>query len=204
MASSRSRTSSVSNLYTVPPSHARAQSQPLLSNSNSPKSPPINATFAKRPRAPSDPFLDAPTPPLSRSLASSASSNNQISDIGDDASVFVDDIFVPEISRSDSVFENEPQMRIWTSPDISNPEYLALLKLFPAFVSARSLPRFPVSTTPKKKPDIEEGEEELGEEDRPSVRFGTGTIMLAPQERSDGWQGDWWTRFVMWWRTIFC
>jgi len=192
----------------VPPAHARAQSQPLISNSNPPKSPPISTTtFAKRSRAPSDPFLDAPTPPLSRSLASSSSSN-QFADLGDDASFSIpvvdDDVFVSETSRPDPFFENDSQLRTWTSPDISNPEYLALLKLFPAFVSSRPLPRFPVSASSKRIRDLEEVEDDANENERPSVRFGTGTITLGQTERADGWEGGWWTRFKMWWRTLFC
>jgi hypothetical protein len=208
-AQSLSRTSSAVGLYTVPPVHARAQSQPLLSSSNPAKSPPISTTtFAKRPRAPSDPFLDAPTPPLSRSLASSSSSTNQLADLGDDAPfstpVVDDDVFMSETSRPDPFFENDSQLRTWTSPDISNPEYLVLLKLFPAFVSSRPLPRFPVSASSKRLRDPEEAEEDVNEGGRPSVRFGTGFIMLGPTERADGWEGGWWTRFKMWWRTLFC
>jgi len=208
-AHSLSRTPSASGLYTVPPAHTRAQSQPLLSNSNPPKSPPISTTtFAKRPRAPSDPFLDAPTPPLSRSLASSSSSNNQLADLGDDASFSTpavdDDVFPPETSRPDPCFENDSQLRTWTSPDISNPEYLVLLKLFPAFVSSRPLPRFPVSPLSKRLHDPEVAEDDVNENGRLSVRFGTGTITLGPTERADGWEGGWWTRLKMWWRTLFC
>jgi hypothetical protein len=206
-----SPSSSVSAPYPITPVHARAQSQPLFSSSKTsvlpPMSPPIATTaFAKRPRAPSDPFLDAPPLPSSRSPAtnSSTASNSQGSDLADDASISApppDDVFVSE-AQQDPFFESESQMRIWRSPDITNPEYLALLKLFPAFVSGRPLPRFPVASFSKRKPDIEEAEEP--DEDVLSVRFGTGTITLGSQERSDGWQGKWWTRFVMWWRTLFC
>lgn len=50
--------------------------------------------------------------------------------------------------------------------------------------------------------DIEEGEEERGE--GKEIRFGTGTMWVSSKRRSEGYKGDWWTRFVLWWRRLFC
>ena len=49
-------------------------------------------------------------------------------------------------------------MHIWTSPDLSNPELIQLLKLFPTFILRWPLPHFP--TTSGCHPDIEQGDDE--------------------------------------------
>jgi len=102
-------------------------------------------------------------------------------------------------------------MRVWTSPDLADPEILQLLKLFPAFVSRRPLPRFPVPMAghaTHRHVDIEEGEGEGEEEgmnlDGRTIHFGTGSMWVSSKRRSDAWEGGWWTRFVMWWRGLFC
>jgi len=204
-----SRSSGLLVTNTQTPAHGRAQSHPLLStvSSRAPKSPTISTTtYAKRTRAPSDPFLDIATPPLSRSLitTSSMTSSDPASDLVDDATPHAgDEESVEESAHQDPFCEHDSQMRVWTSPDLANPEYLSLLKLFPSSVAARPLPRFPVSGLPNREADIEEGEQGPPEE-MFTIRYGTGTIALSPRVRSDGWQGGWWTRFIMWWRTIFC
>jgi hypothetical protein len=97
--------------------------------------------------------------------------------------------------------DDEQFLRIWTSPDLSNPEILQLLELFPSFVSRRPLPRFPVIPQ-SRHVDIEEGDDE-GLDGR-QLHFGTGAMWVSSKQRSDAWEGGWWTRFVMWWRRLFC
>ena len=206
--SPNSRSSSVSALGSTLPVHSRVQSQPLpsqplLYHPGSP--PPISTkTLAKRPRAPSDPFLD--TPPLSRSLATTSSA----SQIGDPPAI-PDDVSVNNIStdlqnlspsRQDVFPEIEAQSRIWTAPDLTNPEYSSLLRLFPSFISAKVLPRFPAPSKPKRKHDIEECEEQIAEPFE--IRFGTGMIRLGGPQRTGQWRGGWWARFASWCKTLFC
>jgi hypothetical protein len=109
---------------------------------------------------------------------------------------------IQPIARYDnSRFEpTEEYLRIWTSPDLPNSEFLALLDVFPSFITRRPLPRFPVSSV-SRDADIEEGEEERGE--GKEIRFGTGTMWVSSKLRSDGWEGTWWCTFKMWWRRIF-
>ena len=194
--------------------HTRAVSQPHAMNK-----PPVPARHSKRPRAPSAPFLDAPTPALSRSPASSTSVGSGIQ---------TDD---PPTPRDDDVFDDrtptrvtvatqrlsgvplsvtplsarawaapqpecEDSLRLWLSPDLSDPELLSLLELFPSYISRRSLPHFP--------PGAENsGDAEQGEPDE-TLRAGTGRMWVGTKERSDGWRGGWWVRFKAWWRRVFC
>ena len=208
--SPNSRSSSVSALGSTLPTQPRVQSQPLPSQPllrNPGSTPSISTkTLAKRPRAPSDPFLD--TPPLSRSLAT-ASSASQIGDppgTPDDVSVNnipTDDVLQNLSPSRRGVFpEIEAQSRIWTVPDLTNPEYSSLLRLFPPFVSAKTLPRFPAPSKSKRKPGIEEGGEPM---DEPfEIRFGTGMIRLNGPHRTGQWRGGWWARFTSWCKTLFC
>lgn len=200
----------MSALGSTLPTHSRVQSQPLpsqplISHLGLSSSPPIaTKTLAKRPRAPSDPFLD--TPPLSRSLATTSSAS-QIGDLPgtpDDASVNVtltDDVLLNASPSRRGVFpEIEAQSRIWTAPDLTNPEYASLLRLFPSFISSKPLQRFPAP--PKRKQDIEEGEEQT--EEPFEIRFGTGMIRLGGPYRTGPWRGGWWARFSLWCKTLFC
>lgn len=93
-------------------------------------------------------------------------------------------------------------MRTWTSPDLSDPEYTALLSVFPPFITRKALPRFPVPPTSKRLVDLEEAGEVEGETNH--IRVGTGTMWIAPKSRSPGWRGGWWTRFKLWLRSVFC
>ncbi|KAF9482170.1 hypothetical protein BDN70DRAFT_472847 [Pholiota conissans] len=187
-----------------PDTHSRAQSQPLPSHQKPLES--ASKVQPKRARAPSDPFLDAPQ---SQSLISSSPTNNADSILssrteGEDSQssmAHYGDTPSPlqyEDFNHDDV--DEQYLRVWTSPDLSNPEIMSLLDLFPAFVSRRPLPRFPVPHS--RHVDIEEGEDEGLE--RRQVRFGTGSIWISTKQRSDSWEGGWWTRFVSWWRRLFC
>ncbi|SJK97518.1 uncharacterized protein ARMOST_00770 [Armillaria ostoyae] len=190
--------------------HSRSQSQPLASQS------PMHITKSatpKRPRAPSDPFLD--TPALSRSVGSSLSQSSDanstllttlISDKVDDPpsplSTYEEEYASPTPrGRSAPDDLSEEFLRVWTSPDLPNSEYRDLLKLFPSFLTRRPLPRFP---TPSKlrATDLEEGF--VDTLDAKQIRFGTGCMWIGPRQRSDGWRGSWWSRFISWWKEAFC
>jgi len=188
----------------LPAIHSRAQSQPLPSHQKS--SEVFSTLQPKRARAPSDPFLDAPQ---SRSLGTSHSPNTEslLASSGTDAeeppspvATYGDspNLHLHEEDINDDA--DDQYLRVWTSPDLTNPEILKLLELFPSFVSRRPLPRFPVSAS--RHVDIEEGEDE-GPEGR-QIHFGTGSMWVSSKQRSDAWEGGWWTRFIMWWRKIFC
>lgn len=206
--SPNSRSSSVSVLGSTLPAHSRVQSQPLPSQpllcTPGFSSPIYSKTLAKRPRAPSDPFLD--TPPLSRSLAttSSASQTGDPPGTPDNASVNNAPVDFQNMSpsRRDVFLEIDAQTRIWTAPDLSNPEYCSLLKIFPSFLSAKTLPRFPSPSSSKRKQDIEEGEEQA--EEPFEICFGTGMIRLGGPQRTGQWRGGWWARFTSWCKTLFC
>ncbi|KAF4598191.1 hypothetical protein EYR38_006587 [Pleurotus pulmonarius] len=192
------------------PAHLRTQSQPLssLSNRASIAAPMVQP---KRARAPSDPFIDtpalsesAPLPPSRPSGSTAAAKTINLDGAPEPLSPSTDTDEARNIPwRSDFQDSDleEDSLRIWTSPDISNPEYLSLLQLFPTFITRRALPRFPVTPDSRRTADIEEGEDEP---ELCEVRVGTGTIRLGPKVRSDGWEGGWWTRFIMWLRRIFC
>ncbi|KAJ7772561.1 hypothetical protein DFH07DRAFT_802353 [Mycena maculata] len=177
--------------------HLRSKSQPIPAQPTA--SAPSKTAQPKRARAPSDPFLDTPT--LSGSLSSSPASGTSVlitptteeppprpstaAYSGDDPQSFDD--------------EDEEFLRIWTSPDLPNPEFIDLLKVFPMFITRRALPRFPVVTVPR---DIEEGFDIDGE--GKVLRFGTGSMWVSSIPRSDGWEGGWWSRFLLWWKQVFC
>jgi len=196
------------------PIHSRSQSSPLPVDASvrarSGKAPPIaSTTQTKRPRAPSDPFLDTHTPPP---LSTSYSSANTMAQLSTSGSSTADDPSMPPTPQTEASDPfRQPQnsqnsldpmdadgyMRTWIAPDLSNVEYLALLDLFPAFVMRNTLPRFPV--TKDRARDIEEG----GDGTRSEIRIGTGKMWIGRQTRRPGWQGSWWTRFKLWLRTLF-
>jgi hypothetical protein len=198
------------------PAHARSQSQPLRSKPLAPSrwnSSTQDAPLAKRPRAPSDPFLD--TPPLSHSYSSSPRSiavplSSSLSDTVEDPPSpttppqEIDDIFNPRPAATYGSAEiDEELMRIWVSPDLPNPEILQLLKVFPTFITRRATPRFP-SESPHSHPlsDLEAGQESspgAGE-----IQIGTGKMWISTQPRVEGWEGNWWTKIKNWWHRLFC
>ncbi|KAH7929819.1 hypothetical protein BV22DRAFT_1001846 [Leucogyrophana mollusca] len=203
-----------------PALHSRCRSQPLPSPnapSRSNPSPIVMATQTKRARAPSDPFSDMPA--LSHSLPSASSQSSGVtipplpsaSEVTEtctshttppDLDVDAETELLPPLRSEFTADDSDEYLRIWTSPDLSNPEYVSLLTLFPSFITRRPLPRFPVAPSARAA-DIEEGEEERGE--GKEIRFGTGSMWISTsKQRSDGWKGDWWTRFVLWWRKLFC
>ncbi|KAJ2917750.1 hypothetical protein MD484_g2634, partial [Candolleomyces efflorescens] len=134
--------------------HGRSHSQPLSHRTST--------IQPKRARAPSDPFLDA-SPSVSRPTPS-PSANTPTDTPSSPFSGYGDDI-MGQLVGGDPTLDDDAQeefMRTWSSPDLTNPEILELLKLFPSFVSRRPLPRFP--TPPPRQPDIEEGEDDAEEE----------------------------------------
>ncbi|TEB37294.1 hypothetical protein FA13DRAFT_1622091 [Coprinellus micaceus] len=176
--------------------HARSQSQPI-----SQIPPPASRTQTTRARAPSDPFVDA-SPSLTRPFASSSAAGfdseppSPFTGFGEEYASRLGGGGDQGIDDGDEA----EYMRTWTSPDLANPEILELLKLFPAFVSRRTLPRFP-TPQPGRAADIEEGEDDNMEGKQ--IRFGTGSMWISVRQRSDGWEGNWWVRFVLWWKRVF-
>ncbi|KAG0701330.1 hypothetical protein DFH29DRAFT_570750 [Suillus ampliporus] len=194
--------------------HLRCRSQPLSAQreaNRSNASPIAMTTQAKRARATSDPFLDMPT--LSHSIPSASSQSSGAatippSETPEDCPSSVTpqeqdgEVELLPPLRSEFVTEDsEDYLRIWTSPDLPNPELLSLLTVFPSFITRRALPRFTVPLN-SHAADIEEGEEERGE--GKEIHFGTGSMWISSKPRGEGWRGDWWTRFVLWWRRLFC
>ncbi|KAF9529205.1 hypothetical protein CPB83DRAFT_812470 [Crepidotus variabilis] len=183
-----------------PPVHTRGRSVPLPSVS---KAEVAQTVQPKRPRAPSDPFLDAPSTPFGGSSSHSPNAESILASVPDPdespPSPILPAFDVSGFLTGDED-EEEEYLRIWLSPDLANPEILQLLKLFPDFVSRRPLPRFPVSNP--RTLDIEEGDDD-GIEGR-TIRFGTGSMWVSSKQRSDGWEGGLWQRIVMWWRRLFC
>ena len=196
--------------------HVRSQSQPLRSKPSVPTrlNPAVqDSSLAKRPRAPSDPFLD--TPALSQSYSSSPRSNTiplstSLTDTIEDSSSpstppqELEDIFNPRPAPTYGPEDIEEEyMRIWTSPDLTNPEICQLLKLFPAFITRRATPRFPDNASNlRPPPDLEAGQEPsslVGE-----IRIGTGKMWVSVRPRTQGWEGGWWTKVKSWWHRLFC
>ena len=167
----------------------------------------------KRPRAPSDPFLDAPAP--SRSYSSSPHSfvvplSSSLSDTIEEPpspvtpTQEIEDVFNPRPTAKYTHQEiDEEFMRTWISPDLANPEFLQLLKIFPTFITRRATPRFPNNASDLHPPsDLETGPRlsaALGE-----IQVGTGNMWVSGQPRTEGWEGNWWTRFKNWWHQWFC
>jgi hypothetical protein len=182
--------------------HTRAHSQPLPSDKMT------SVVQPKRARAPSDPFLDTPT--MSRSLGASSSHssgtvlttvNSETSDV-EFSPRYVEDGTMTTFSNRNEFSLDDPEeeqsMRIWTSADLTDTEYLDLLKLFPSFISQRTLPRFP-DTSRSANTDVEEGLTPAPQH----VRCGTGKILPSSKERS-AVEESWFTRFILWLRRTFC
>ena len=151
--------------------------------------------MAKRPRAPSDPFLDTPN---THSVPAS-SPHPQDTIVNPDVTPTSGDKYPHGTISLDEEEEEDDYLRIWTSPDLPNSEFLELLKVFPPFISRSPLPRFPTTV---RIHDLEEADDG-GTEGR-QIHFGTGSFWVSSKERSDGWQGGWWSRFILWWRSTFC
>lgn len=199
--------------------HSRSQSQPLpsaLSISN--KSGPSIATTiqAKRTRAPSDPFLDMDMPGLSHSLASSASTLPQGASTlprtpttpSAEGAPESGNLLTPRPRQTDGdesdSDDGEEYIRVWTTPDLPDAEFLTLLKLFPVFVSARPLARFPVSERALRGRVPDEEEADDADTDGRDVKHGTGRMWVGARRRRSTNSGGWWSRFVGWVRRVFC
>ncbi|KAF7984225.1 hypothetical protein HWV62_16030 [Athelia sp. TMB] len=204
-SSSLQKSPSTGTIFAAPTAiHARATSQPLLSNDlKEPKVSPVpSSPRANRSRASSDPFLDninATTGPST----SPRPSPSAIRSVEEEPLTFDEDVFL-ETPRGNATFDDSDAeyLRTWTSPDLPNPEFISLAALFPAFISRRPLPRFPVSSDPRRQADIEQGEDERGE--GKEIRFGTGSMWVGSKQRAEGFEGGWWTRLKLWWRRTFC
>jgi len=212
--SSSARNSPISSTSTTfptsSPAHNRATSQPLLSSNLKPARI-MTTVHTNRPRAPSDPFIDNPIPATSSRLSGlrNQTSENTLAvpkNIEEPPSLILGPLGDEEESatpRADATFDDAGEhLRTWTSPDLPNPEFISLLKVFPAFITRRPLPRFPVITDPRRPSDIEEGEDDPAE--GKEIRFGTGSMWVSSRDRSDGFEGGWWIRFILWWRMLFC
>ncbi|KAI9511175.1 hypothetical protein F5148DRAFT_1325492 [Russula earlei] len=206
-----SLTSPVHSLFAQP--HSRSLSQPLRSKPSLPTrlNPAAHdSLLVKRPRAPSDPFLDTPAP--SRSYSSSTRSNSillstSLSDTIEDSSSpstpphELEDIFNPRPAVTYASQDiDEEYLRTWTSPDLTNPEIFQLLKVFPTFITRRATPRFP-DGAPDSPP---QSDLEAGQEPSAAIRIGTGRMWVSARPRSEGWEGGWWTKFKNWWHQLFC
>jgi hypothetical protein len=198
--------------------HARSQSQPPESKPSfialRAASPP---TLAKRPRAPSDPFLDSAA--LSPSYASSTTHSSSVGQVVS-ASLSASESQEPDTPNTSVAGSNDVELKVavvasqpvhispqpppntdgylrtWLSPDLSDPELFALLAVFPPFISRRTMPRFPAHR--QKDAEGSAGDDES------AIRVGTGRIWATERERSPGWAGSWWVRFKLWWKRLFC
>lgn len=209
---SSTKTSPISSTFTTfstaPPAHARAISQPLQTNHpHQTRRSSITTTTtvkAKRPRAPSDPFSDNSTldpTDYVRSFGRISPAPDAANDGGEDAANDGDLLLRTCVERSTFEESDKDHLRVWTVPDLPNPEFVSLLKVFPTFITRRPLPRFPPSD-PHRQPDIEEGDNERGE--GKEIQFGTGSMWVSSRQREDGFEGGWWTRFVLWLRRLLC
>lgn len=105
----------------------------------------------------------------------------------------------------DSVYDRmeEQHLRVWVAPDLSNPEYLSLLSLFPSSISRREVPLFESQGHKGKKRDIESGMDNEGE--KSEIQCGSGKMWIGNTERSLlVMKGGVWDRFVSWCRSLLC
>lgn len=170
----------------------------------------ISTTHKKRDRANSNPFLEADSG--SSSMLLSLTSNVELSHQETIQTVEMEpgheiDVSAKKakIANTGSLENQSSDFRIWTLPDLTNAEYLTLITLFPTFLSQRTLPRFPITDSTRRRADIEEALNDVDQDsNRNELRFGSGSFWLGVCERTRGWEGTWWQRFVAWWRRIFC
>jgi hypothetical protein len=116
----------------------------------------------------------------------------------------LEDIFNPLPAATYGSQEiDEGFKRTWTSPDLANPEFLQLLKVFPTFITRHATPRFPNNASdlhPSSDIEADQGlSAAVGE-----IQVGTGKMWVSAQPRAEGWEGNWWTKFKNWWHRLFC
>jgi len=176
--------------------------------STQPKPSKIATTVhTNRPRAPSDPFLDDHSPtsssrPYGKSSQAPLVPSDSIEEpLDPSAKLRGEEDELLDINTTFDDTDGE-HMRTWISTDLPNPEFISLLKVFPTFITRRPLPRFPVIPISHRPPDLEEGEDDPVE--GKEIRFGTGSMWVSSKPRRDGFEGGWWTRFLLWWRRLFC
>ncbi|EJD02873.1 uncharacterized protein FOMMEDRAFT_122953 [Fomitiporia mediterranea MF3/22] len=206
--------------------HSRSQSEPLSAQLLVPSisqkpGKPAQLPHSGRSRAPSDPFLDSNTTSSTspRSAGSFLEGKGGAGDMtsgvpSPPTSAEIDALLLRTAggerryapSLTSETFDDHAQLRTWTVPDLSNPEFMSLLSFFPSFLTRRTLPRFPVvrasSRCGRRVLDLEEtGADVLDEQDE--VRVGTGVLRVGSRERTGSWRGNWWERFKMWLRRLF-
>ena len=214
-------TTTTTTTTTSPPSPTRTRRIKTLTSKVELSSTTL---LPKRPRAPSDPFLDAPPPPPSSNGASSHYGDGSTTAAGPDEPptspggiVTSRETLFPAVSLDGTAFDDDDDddeyLRVWLSPDLANPELLQLVKLFPSFITRLQLPRFQLSDSRQRQRqrDVERGGGGgagggggSGGTKPGTICFGTGTMWVCSIQRGDGWQGGWWARFAMWWRRVFC
>lgn len=218
---SRSSCVRLSDDSTSAQQHARSQSEPLSSMLLAPSSSqkparPALRTHSARSRAPSDPFVDSNTGPSSSPRSAGAfQESKRNSSIGvptPPTGAEIDALLLRTAggerkytpSLSSELLDGRAQLRTWTIPDLSNPELISLLSVFPPTLTRRALPRFPASNASNKVhlSDLEEGAAQaLDEQD--DLRVGSGILRKGKRPRSGAWRGNWWERFKIWLRSLF-
>lgn len=167
-----------------------------------------STTMTNRNSTLTNPFLDEnsdvkstspPPPPSSYPGVQSTTSDDQNSDCHsepDDPCHISVNMMQQYLTANAYDTSDASNLRIWTAPDLSNPEYATLLRAFPASVTRRPLSRFNVRASTI---DAEEGLRGEGKE----IHFGTGTMWIGLSVREPGYQGSMWTRFMLWLRNLF-
>ncbi|KAL5523693.1 hypothetical protein ACEPAG_7866 [Sanghuangporus baumii] len=204
--------------------HTRSQSEPLStlllapSCSQKPARPALR-THSTRSRAPSDPFLDSNTahsisPRNVGSFQESKSNSGNLSTgvPSPPTGAEIDALLLRTAggerryapSLASDTFDGQAQLRTWTLPDLSNPELISLLSVFPSFLTRRTLPRFPVMAARSREylSDLEEGVARVLDV-QGDLRVGTGVLRIGDRQRSGAWRGNWWERFKIWLRSLF-
>lgn len=177
-------------------------------------------THSNRSRAPSDPFLDtSPGPsasPHSFGPSLETKHNPEVSGStvvpSPPTSIQIEELlkrtaggsrmYTPSLASE--AFDSRAQLRIWTAPSLSNPEFMSLLSIYPPFLTRRTLPRFLPSSNVNNKSALTDIEAGIiaGADFREEIRVGTGVLWIGSQERSGPWRGSWWERFKAWIRRL--
>jgi len=140
----------------------------------------------------SDPFLDK------ASIATPSGQSHHPDEIAGHSS-----LNIPLLQDNGYDKLDEQNLRVWVTPDLSNPELLSLISLFPTSITRREVPLFKPPGVKGRKRDLEAG---LGEdEEKVEINCGTGRMWIGTTERSlSTMKGSLWDRFISWWHSIFC